>query len=216
MTKSKFTLTTAAAVIAVGLGSAAMAQSYQTNSASQPGDGPYVRLNAGAVFMNDRDVDIQTGAGSTFGTLNPSTGYAVGGAVGYQYNNWLRLESEVTWRSNGVDDATIGGATFDGNDDYTSLALMENALISYPSVMGLTPYVGGGVGAARLGLAGEHDWNFAYQAIGGVERPIGPQTTLGIEYRYFGTQDGEFNTPLATTKIDYSSHNAMVTLRRSF
>jgi opacity protein-like surface antigen len=57
----------------------------------------------------------------------------------------------------------------------------------------LTPYVGAGLGGARVDFDGdETDTEFAWQVMAGVDYAMTPQWSLYGEVRYFSVDDGRF------------------------
>lgn len=85
--------------------------------------------------------------------------------------------------------------------------LMANATYNF-SVGGLTPYLGGGVGAAwvtyEAGGYEAEDTVAAYQLIGGVRVPLGNTWSLFGEYRYQGTFEDPEDDGL---EWEHSGHN---------
>jgi outer membrane protein OmpA-like peptidoglycan-associated protein len=104
---------------------------------------------------------------------------------------------------------------------------MVNALYDIPVNFPVVPYVGAGVGYARIkadgvNIAGttvmdDTSNKFAYQGIVGAAYRMTDNLKLGLEYRYFATLDPEFSTS-AGTNVDseYSAHNVLLSLRWEF
>jgi len=104
--------------------------------------------------------------------------------VGYEFNNWLRFDVTGEYRTKAGFDAlgSYTGATCNGggggtcfdkyNGNYSAAVFMANAYIDLGTWWCLTPYIGGGVGAA-------------YNRISNVE-DIGPlpNGTIGFGYTY--------------------------------
>ena len=103
-----------------------------------------------------------------------------------------------------------------------------------------SPFVGGGLGVARISLndvaitsltllgvpiplaspvplADDDDWVFAYQVGAGIGYEVTPTTTISLGYRFFATADPDF-TGVDGTPFDaeYRSHNIEIGLRISF
>ena len=137
----------------------------------------------------------------------------------------FRVEAEVSYRDNDLDEITNGGsAPIEG--DITALAGMANVYFDFRPGKSWRPYFGGGIGVANLDLdissvAGspvsfsDTDTVFAYQVMAGVEYKITPQLALGAEYRYFATTDPDFDDTV-TLESEYHSHNVLVRLRYYF
>lgn len=149
-------------------------------------------------------------------------GYALSGAVGYNYGDW-RTELEVAYRNNGVDKHKIGGTTLAGSDgETTSTAFMVNGYYDIPTGTAFTPYLGAGIGVAQVNIndyraggvkfADDDDTVFAYQGIAGVDYAINPNMGAFAEYKYFATSDVD----IGNTSTSYDNHTLMAGLRYSF
>ena len=181
---------------------------------------PYVGFSAGAAIMDDSTLT------DTFGDsaeASYSTGLSLSGVVGYAFTSGLRLEGEVNYRQADMDKLSAGGASADISCDVSSVAVMANAYYDFRNSSSFTPYLGFGVGFANIdagkGTGGgfllwesDDDTVFAYQLAVGAGIDLSRQLTLDLGYRYFTTQDPEFEL----VKADYSSHNLMVGLRYRF
>ncbi|MEZ5921226.1 MAG: P44/Msp2 family outer membrane protein [Parvularculaceae bacterium] len=122
-------------------------------------------------------------------------GLALSGAIGFQY---ARTRTELEYRrmtpdvTGGFNRSTLGDTPFalSGDEKFTVQALMSNVYLDLPNQSPLTPYIGVGVGGARVeSQSGARDAAFAYQGRAGVELRISPKLSLGAEYVYFRTLD---------------------------
>ena len=106
---------------------------------------------------------------------------------------------------------------------------MLNLLYDIPTGTAFTPYLGVGGGYARVKADGvrpiaaglvdvdDSDNVFAYQGILGVAYGITPNLKLGLDYRYFATQDPEFSASNgASVDSEYSAHTVLIGLRWEF
>jgi opacity protein-like surface antigen len=151
-----------------------------TAAAASPA-GPYASGEAGASFMPDQDLTH-----TPIGTVNESldTGYAFGGALGYDFGNGLRVELEsLTTRA---DVNGLNGTPAGGHVDATGLML--NGKYDLMPESRTTPYVGVGlgfqsVGAKVAGLNGQN-WEPAYQLEAGLQHQLSNKVSLFGEYRY--------------------------------
>ncbi len=110
--------------------------------------------------------------------------YQVG--VGYQFNNWFRADVTGQYRGNanfkGTDLLSFpwGGGTANGIDNYSAskseLLFLANVYADLGTWWCVTPFVGAGVGAARVSISGFTDTgaNNANFTPGGVPVVSGP------------------------------------------
>ena len=163
------------------LGIAAFACSI---SFAQAAEGPYVSLQGGGSFLSDAD---NVGGGISIES-SFETGYNVSGAAGYSFKNGIRLEGEISYRRNSLDKLTItadggvgvalgvgslNGISADADGNVSALSFMANAFYDFRLANSVKPYVGGGIGVARLSindaavlgitLVDDDDIVFAYQ-----------------------------------------------------
>lgn len=178
--------------------------------------GLYVSGGAGANFATDADV---TGTG-----INTSIDFDPGPiaiiAAGYDFETGFRGELELAGRWN--DAETVGGAA--GSGDTTVISSMVNVMYDVGIDSTITPYLGAGLGAARIDDSGispisgssisDDDTVFAYQAIAGASYTLNNSWSLTADYRYFATGDVSLATA-SNVAVDqeYSSHSVLVGLR---
>jgi opacity protein-like surface antigen len=179
-------------------------------------------------------------------TNNPRTvrfddGYVVGGAVGHCIPSvpWLRVEGELSYRRNGVQDVTVATeGTSPRTGSISALAFMVNAWADFHPAPNFTLHAGGGVGVAHIrlnvsNLSGDpatptpfndSDTVFAFQLGVGGAWHFRPNYALTLDYRYFHAVDPTFNGIFDPTgaalpvsvKDDYRAHSIMVGLRGKF
>lgn len=167
---------------------------------SEPGraTGLYVRGAAGIAFGDTLEQDLSYNPAFVFMTP-PATskttdlgdGLAFSGAIGFQYAR-TRTELEYRRMASSIDAVAYAGgaapALIPLNDDLVAQALMSNVYFDFVNSSRLTPYIGFGVGGARVeNELGERDAAFAYQGRAGVEVALGNKLSLGAEYVYFRT-----------------------------
>lgn len=206
-------------IAAVGLGAVASAPA----SFAAP-KGPFVGIMGGANFTDDFDVS-GTGVGINR-SVDTDTGWGVVPSIGYRYGNGLRTEFELGYRSNDVD--SVSGSTFGGGQIKVKSAML-NLLYDVGTGSRITPYIGGGIGYARVkydnvrpvgvgfGHIDDSDGVFAYQGIAGLSYWVSDALELAAEYRYFATKDPDYGTSAGVpVEGEYQSHGAMVGLRWNF
>ena len=227
--KLKTTLLTAAATLAIA-------------PAAHAGDGLYGAIGAGlSYFGYENDV-------SNDGVSNPAApifdsdsdydnGIGIYVALGKKHSSGWRTELEYSYRSADIDQIDpqpgFGGFTAGTITGDTKIhALMANALYDFGSGGGLTPYLGAGIGVARVNHTitgangpltiayGARDYAFAYQGIAGVAVGLAEQLTLDLSYRYFGMRGNIYQSTLngaaGELKANANSHNLFAGLRWDF
>lgn len=169
----------------------------------------YVGADAGAQWLQDSK---NSGSGISHKSSN-DTGWLTQGEVGYAFGPW-RVEGEISYRSSGID--KVGGAN--GSGDISALGTMVNGIYEFLPQSQWHPFVGLGIGAARLDTGtvkksnvdtykGE-DWQFAYQGFAGVGYDVSKNVELKGQYRYFSTLDYETKATANNTKLtsEYRDH----------
>jgi opacity protein-like surface antigen len=178
--------------------------------------GYYLELHGGGVILEDSDMSASN---NLSGSVEFDTGYLIGGAFGYAWEQGWRAEVALDYRDNDIDDSNVTG-------DMATLAGMLNGFYQLPIDFPVKPYVGAGVGWARVDLEAkvsgsevvdDDDLVFAYQAMAGVTYEINPAIAIGAGYVYFATDDPNFHTKNGGRGFDseYASHNLMIQLRIS-
>lgn len=138
--------------------------------------------------------------------------------VGYRFNNWFRADVTGEYRGNsqffGTDRITYAGGV--GTDTYHATknewVSLANAYVDLGTWWCITPFIGAGVGAARVAINGFTDqsianngggalpglaygdnaakWNFAWAAHAGLAYKVSPAFTVELAYRYLDMGDG--------------------------
>jgi len=230
---TKYSLT-AAAVLASGL---MLSANVRADDANMNNVGPYVSLGAGVTMPEGADARV-LGPNPFLGppvTNNPAhfswgTGYNIVAATGWKTSSGFRPEIEFGWRS--TDLHRVNGISWSGKEDI--FGVMGNLLYDFNTHSSFTPYIGGGVGAARNrfeNVSGPsavftpsvytgHDTNFQWQLIGGVSTQVSSHVALFAEYRYIRLDDNRIgsrsNPTSAVVGYDDKSHNIIAGVRISF
>ena len=169
-------LLAAAAASALAFGS--VSAFADDNTASN--GGWYVNADGGASFLPN--LKLKTPAGTDHENFN--TGYAYGGAVGYDNGNGMRLEIDTTHQMSQLDH--VNHVATDGHLQSTSL--MVNGQVDLTHHTQFTPYVGAGIGYQNIGVqaAGfqDADWKPSYQAEAGLRADVSQKVSLFGEYRF--------------------------------
>jgi outer membrane protein OmpA-like peptidoglycan-associated protein len=145
-----------------------------------------------------------------------------GVAMGYALDNGFRFEGEVSHRFNRFEP----GPSVDG--DIHAWTGMLNGYYDFNRGGGIEPYVGVGVGSARLNASAfegpvsprvdDDVAALAYQGMAGIAFGLGEQLDIDVGYRYLAAPDAGFNGTTPTTKYtgDYVHQAVTVGLRYQF
>jgi len=168
-------------------------------------DGVYFGLGGGVNWLSDAEIE------GTSAEFEFDAGFAVLGTLGYAFAEpWMvgdvRTEVEISYRENNFDSISGGGTSLSLGGDASQVFGMANVLLDVDTGSRFTPYVGAGVGFGQvsvndLSLAGfpalgsidDEDTVVGFQAIAGVAFDVTPQISLTADYRFFITEDPEFD-----------------------
>lgn len=187
--------------------------------------GPYVAFGGGYNIAPESHLDASGGAPN--GDVEFDDGWAAMLAGGYAWGNGLRTELEMSYRDNSVDSINTPGAT-GGDGSVNALAFMANALYEFDFGIGLKPYLGAGIGIARVeaeswansatGITDDGDTSWAWQGIAGAAYGVSDNVDLTLDYRYFNAPDIQLAASPAVGgyEPEYESHTIMVGLRYTF
>jgi outer membrane protein OmpA-like peptidoglycan-associated protein len=207
------------------------AQAQAQVPVATPPYGFYVGVEGGWSHM----LDVSSSAGNTAFTVSLDEGFAGGGVVGYSFGGF-RLEGEVVDRQNDLDNFTATTTFNNGNQrnfnggasgDINILAGMVNVFYDFLPLNALHPYIGAGVGGARVALdsvgfnnvpvTSQASIAAAYQGIIGVSYFFNPNVSASLDYRYFGTAGENFtNVAGHSFNLDTGSHNVLLGLQYHF
>jgi opacity protein-like surface antigen len=196
----------------------------------------YVSVFGGLNMVADSSglTDNTSGAWSS----DADTGFVLGGTVGTTLDRWaqgLRVEMEVSYRRNDLggnyvevpDTSDTETGVLDGN--LSTFAIMANAWYEFDIGSKMRPYVGGGVGWARMNAdlvalettpssgsdftTSDEQSGFAWQLGLGGRYEVSPGVDVGIGYRYFNGPafDGIWEGDVG--KIENENHAVQVELK---
>lgn len=138
-----------------------------------------------------------------------------------------RLELEYSRRSNSLDKATYNTGSVPGGGKMTADSLLFNCIGVFRDDTIWSPYLGLGLGAARLKadnltvtgklLSNDSAVVFAYQVQTGFDIELSKYFSLDLGYRYFSTARPTFVEASGRKfTMDYVSHNVVLGLRVGF
>jgi len=184
-------------------------------------DGPYLSANVGLAMLSDSDVTDP--AIPVAIELSYDTGWKLGAALGYRLSNF-RVEGEVSYQKNDIDETKVMGMSFDSTGDVSGVALLVNGYYDFTNSTAFTPYISAGLGYAKVEVndynivgsnisdSNEDDSVFAYQFGAGVGYSVNENVTIDLKYRYFSTSDPKFDT----LEVEVASHDIILGLRYNF
>ena len=183
-------------------------------------EGYYIGGNIGAGMLSDSDISAPNVVN---GELSYDTGMVFGAVVGYDFNQF-RVEGEIGYQENDVDNFSAGGVSLDGSGDVNGTVFLINGYYDFMTTSAFIPYITAGLGWANIEIndfntpgSGVPDINdddsvFAYQIGLGAGYEINPNFIVDLKYRYFGTDDPE----LADGEVEVGSHQIIFGLRYYF
>jgi opacity protein-like surface antigen len=182
-------------------------------------EGMYLSAKLGLSAPSDSDLSYSSGETIE---LSYDNGFGLGVALGYQLP-MFRLEGEIAYRANDMDEVSYLGESAKVNGDVSILSLMGNGYYDFANATAFTPYVGVGLGMAKIDATidafswDDDDTVVAYQIMVGGNFALTKQISLDAEYRYFGCQDPEFDAGDGyTSEAEVRSHNLSVGIRILF
>lgn len=150
----------------------------------------YMGAQMGLNMVTDAESGVP---GTPFSDIEYDWGFGLLGQVGVSIADRYRIEGEIGWRRNSVDE--FAGVNADGQANLFSF--MVNGYYDIKTGTKWTPYIGAGVGGAvfDLGLNAmdDNDVTFAYQGIAGVAYRLNDNLSIKADYRYFSAIDPEFS-----------------------
>lgn len=196
----------------------------------------YVGGEFGAMIVEDMNIDV--GATENAITLDHEYGYDGGLFVGYDFGAF-RLEAEAAYKKADLDayqttirlplEGPLFAAGRDALGSSSALSFMINGMLDFGDDDGISGFVGGGVGMARVKannyrnfanatpfLDGS-DTKLAWQVFAGVRQAISDNIDVTVKYRFFNADKVEllaFNG--AESELRFRSHSLLGGLTFNF
>jgi OOP family OmpA-OmpF porin len=184
----------------------------------------YLKGDLGGSLTQDTDLitryksyNPDIGSGITVSKVNFDPGGRIGLAAGYRITDWLATEAESGATINSVN----GPGIRDGK--FANVPILFNVKLQYSGWSHWVPYVGAGAGFAvsildadvlvansifsfysRVPVTGV-DVVFAYQAFAGLRYKLNERLGLGVEYRYFASDDPQWDLESNAGKVRFGS-----------
>jgi opacity protein-like surface antigen len=177
---------------------------------------------------------ILDGADSAAGFPNPTDsklnqGVTASLGVGIK-SQWVRTDVTLDYASDLKYEGSVG-APGDTTAKIQATTALLNGYIDLGTWYRITPYIGGGVGAAYTDVhgyastgappfdgSGKKQWGFAWAAMAGAAYPLAPNLLIDVGYRYLNIGDVSTGSDAfgAMTFKNVAAHEVRVGLRWSF
>ena len=188
----------------------------------------YVSLFGGVSWLDNVDIKYDYDPVDDFeANAKTDSGFIFGGAVGTQIIDDVRVELEVAYSENDVDEigyfnAGVGtSGDYDADGKFGILTFMANLWYDVPLSDEITPYIGGGAGIAIVDgkesfddfLGGEDIFDssevaFAFQIGGGLRWHVWENVALDVGYRLRGIDGPDFERNDDLAGVSTSSYRA--------
>ncbi len=166
---------------------------------------------SGVVLLFPSNQALGPGNAQTFETTyDDGSGYDV--SLGYDFPGAFRLELNYADFDNDLEE--VGGAQAD--DTLQSQLLMGNLWFDFNESGTVQPYLGLGLGAARLSLEEADDTVMVAQAGLGLNFALTDHVKINLGYRYFEGKDAEFSNSTTTYDTEYAGQRVSLGLRYDF
>ncbi len=151
------------------------------------------------------------------------TGWGADAAVGYAWDSGLRMELDLGHLENKLD--KIGGVSASGKTK--TWTLTANALYEFMPKERFTPFVGIGVGGARVDYSGvrtvagsrlsDDDNSLALKGIAGVDYKVTDAVSLFADYQYLNIVNLNYTNDAGNkVETDNQHHSIMAGVKYSF
>jgi len=190
--------------------------------------GPYLGIYVGGQFLAPSESSDSLGSFNLEYKAAPSGSVVLGWELepGSDIGEG-RVELEYTRRSNRLDQAEFSDGKVAADGDITADTLLLNTFGVYRSSSVWTPYLGVGLGIARITaadlsvtgqpLSDDDALVFAYQFGFGTDIALTESLILDLGYRLLSTSKAKLKEANGEEfKLEYLSHSAMLGLRLSF
>lgn len=173
----------------------------------------YVGVAPGYVMPNDVKFSSTAGAVSGSGKWKLDNGYSLSGFAGYEFNDYLRSEAEISYSRIEYDKVTVNGlGSADVDGKVTSTVGMLSGLVSPLGKTRVRPLVGAGAGWASTddkiktigGVPVDSDHsrnNLALSGTAGMDYEASDSLSFGLRYRYMWIDSSHNGVE------DFTAHN---------
>lgn len=169
-----------------------------------------VEVGSGWYLRGDVSYNFETDVDGRFGSTNFELGVdsssTFSAGVGYQFNDFLRADVTYGYERRGFEDTS---------EKLRVQEVMANGYVDLGTFVGVTPYIGGGLGGANLSMNGDDENVFAWALMTGFSYDLASNIKLDIGYRFLGLQSSiEEDIGGVTAQLDdLYSHQVRAGLR---
>ncbi len=203
--------TVAAPAVAADIDSIIYAPEIDRRVPVEVGNGWYLRGDLGYAIEMDGEV-----GGVLDGEIESDFSGSAG--VGYRFTDWFRADATFDYSEGNLDSPLF-------DVDLAAYGLMANAYADLGTFVGVTPYIGAGIGTTYLeydspdvlGVGGRDDWRFTWALMAGASYDLTKSLKLDVGYRYLNVAEGEALSLAGVTVDDdgYEKHEIRAGLRYS-
>lgn len=157
--------------------------------------------------------------------LDLHPGAAVSAAVGFHLTEQIRLEGELGYQTAPLSKFDFALEPRNLRGDARRFAVLGSAYYDFRNSTPFTPYIGAGLGLARVAIDDAHFRDgatapavterttvLAYQLGLGASYPLAAAVNLDLSYRYFASAE----LPLEQADLGHACHNLYAGLRFAF
>ena len=157
----------------------------------------YFSVKTGVAVPADSDATSDSGASGTF-EFDP--GFSEMFAIGGQINERMRVEPELGFQTNDLDQVSSAGASSSASGEIRSMSFLTNFYYDFINHSPVTPYVSAGIGFAIIEADDITSW------------ALTQRIALDFSYRYYATEEPHFSE----VDTEFQSHNLYAGARFSF
>ena len=195
----------------------------------------YLSFFGGFVNVDNFERQLVTGNVVDITTSEMLDGWGAGGSLGRQFHPLFRIETEFTYRDNVADNweentftngVPTASTVVDSTGSLQTYSWMNNFIVNFPPRKQGCPnlYAGGGIGilyaegaiATATTNYNISDSSFAFQFIGGFNRPIRENVDFFTEYRYLGANNitvDDLTNAVSLGNFNFDSHSVFMGFR---
>ncbi|MCE9521875.1 MAG: OmpA family protein [Alphaproteobacteria bacterium] len=196
---------------------------YALAASAEAGHRPmgwYVGVEGGANWIDNADVEFNTGFGGTTFEADFDSGWALFAEVGYRWENNWRLELEAGWRKNDVDCVSFGGPCIAGNwGDVSQFTQMVNIVhdidITEHTAISAGLGFGGNFVEVDSPFLNDEDFVLAGQALFQITHELNERLDFVLTYRFMTSADPEFDF-IGPVSAQFENENHTVTVGLRF